>query len=404
MSAEEVVQSSAATLQSAERVCAASAQWIGIARRSDALDLDQKTLLHAGPPFGSAAEIPIPVRNAAAAAICYEGFARDPREAAAMIDAAVVTLESAQNHGVTTPLAAVVSASMMLNVVVDRVHGTRRFSPINEGAGPEAARFGTRHAGVVDRLRRVHREIGPSLGALLEEPIDLLPIARQSLAEGDENHGRVGVGSAALAALARARLGDRHSATLYFVEANQCFLNLWMAASAVMLGAGEGVASSSLVTSAGGNGHSFGIRIAHRPGYWHSAAAGPPIGPELSPTDAPVKRLPAIGDSAVIDALGLGALALEVAPDLVRLLGSDALCRSRMVADTLLLRAHPKLGRRVGLDAERVVSTGRLPVVCLAALDAAGRRGLVGRGLAEHPRLCYAAAVDAVRGLREPTP
>lgn len=397
-------RATAATLASVARLIAARPVWIGVVPASSLLTPERKLLLHAGPEFREVSEIPQPVMNAAAAAILFEGWAPDRPGALAAIRSGAVTLHPAQDHGVVTPLAFVVSPSMWFAVLSDSALGIERYSPINEGGGLEAARFGTDHPDVAERLRQIHGTVGPALSALLDEPVDPLAICRQALGRGDDMHGRVGVGSALLAAFAEARLGAAHPATAYLKSAGQFFLNIWMAASAVMLAAGAGIAGSSLVTAAGGNGHAFGIKIAGASERWFTAQVGAPIGPNLPQTRQPVARLPAVGDSAVIDAVGLGALALDAAPDLAAQFEPAAVSRAAAAADSLLVGHHPILDRAVGLDAAAVVRTGLLPGVCLAALDAAGHQGLIGRGLADHPLECHRAAVAALvaRQGREP--
>jgi hypothetical protein len=227
---------------------------------------------------------------------------------------------------------------------------------------------------VADRLRAIHGQAGRALTALFGDPIPLLPIALASLAGGDELHGRVGIGSARLKQIGSERLGPKHPAMLYLNGTPLVFLNVWMAAVAAMLAAGEGIEGSTLVTGAGGNGVEFGIRLAGAPSEWRSGPAAPPGG---------LDALPAIGDSALIDALGLGALALDSSPQLAADLGVSPV--------TLPLAGfHPGLSRAIGLDAEQIAATGLLPPVCLAALDPQGTLGMIGRGLSYHPAACYA--------------
>jgi hypothetical protein len=362
-----------ATADSVRRVAAADPHWIGLARLGTLINLAPTTLLHAGPPYREPAEIPAPVRNAAAAALVFEGVAGTRDEALRMIANGMVALKPAQDQGVATPLAAVASRSMWAAIVEDKTTGTRRYSQLNEGNGLDAQRFGTDSAGVADRLRAIHGQAGRALTALFGAPIPLLPIALAGLAGGDELHGRVGIGSARLKEIGSERLGAKHPAMLYLNGTPLVFLNVWMAAVAVMLAAGEGIEGSALVTGAGGNGVEFGIRLAGAPSEWRSGPAAPPGG----------LGLPAIGDSALIDALGLGALALDAAPQLAADLGVSPV--------TLPLAGfHPGLSRAIGLDARQIATSGSLPPVCLAALDPEGQRGMIGRGLSYHPAACYA--------------
>ena len=95
----------------------------------------------------------------------------------------------------------------------------------------------------------------------------------------------------------------------------------------------------------------------------------------------------------MIDLLGLGALAMAGAPEV--LMGFDGYLPAHhaALAGELLAADHPVLGRPVALDAARVTATGMLPLVALGMLAADGRGGLLGRGLYSPPLALFAAAL-----------
>ncbi|MDQ2106680.1 YlbE family protein, partial [Azospirillum isscasi] len=313
-----------ATARAVERLLAAVPVWTETGTAGERIGLDRRTLLHAGPPFANPEEICPPVLNAAAAALLFEGMAEGVEEARALVRSGAVTLRPAQDLGVVTPLAAVVSRSMWLHVVEDAGgSGVRAHSPLNEGGGP-ALRFGIVNGAVVERLRLLHGAVGPTLAGV--GPVELSGIAREAMEQGDELHGRVGVASALLTDTLASRLGGSGEVCGFLREAGQFFLNPWMAACKTMLLAADGVPGAALVTAAGGNGVRFGLRLSGMMGEgWASAPAAAPQGPDIAlPGGAPRPRLPAIGDSAVIDAVGFGALALDAAPLLRAELGAAA--------------------------------------------------------------------------------
>ncbi len=364
-----------ATRRSAELMVKAEPLWIGVARLDAVVTLPPRTFLHAGPPL--IGPVPVPLINAAACALVFEGAAPDLATAHTLIANGAIALRPAQDFGVVTPLAAVVSGSMLVAIVEDQVSGKQRFSPLNDGAGPPAQRFGRTDDEVVARLGEIH-----AISSFLTEfgdPIDLLTIAAKSLANGDETHGRVGLGSAELAEIAELRHGKNHPITQYLAGAPHAFLNVWMAAVAVMLAAGEDQPGSTLIVGAGGNGVDFGIRLAAAPSVWRTGPAIAPLAGSLN----------AIGDSAVIDGAGLGALALDAAP----LMAADLGVPATGAPAAWFAADHPKLGRSIGLDAAaiaRSLAAGAAPPsVCLAALDMHGIRGMIGRGLSPHPLSCY---------------
>lgn len=344
----------------------AGAQLRNVTRLSDVMPhLDPFVLLHAGPPYARG-ELPRPVRNAARHALVYEGLAQDHDEAAGLLDRGRARLAPAQDYGVVTPLAQVVSRSMAVLHVGDSTDLV--YAPLAEGP-PPALRFGSADPQCVARTRACADlallHLAPSLA---ERPVAIDAIVREALAAGDECHTRTG---AANQALARA-LSGMDAASLDTLRANPGFvLPVLMAASAWALRR-HAVGRPDAIVAGGGNGCRFGLRLARDKG-WRTMQALPPRGPRLpGAPDATV--LGAIGDSAVIDLCGLGGQALAWAPELAAewqsLLPSDWIVRAQAVVDPL-----------TGLvDAARVARLKQAPNIHLAMLDADGNAGLLGRG------------------------
>ncbi|MGH8619295.1 MAG: DUF1116 domain-containing protein, partial [Burkholderiales bacterium] len=162
----------------------------------------------------------------------------------------------------------------------------------------------------------------------------------------------------------------------------------------LMLSAAEHKLPATLVTRMAGNGEVFGLSLAGQPDAWITMPATAPQGPRLPNANAASAALGAIGDSAVIDALGFGGQALHLAPE------PHAALRPFLPADAIALAApHPAFGAssvRVGLDADAVEKGGGVPVVTLGMVERTGREGLLGRGVFLPGRELFA---DAVRGL-----
>jgi hypothetical protein len=373
-----------ATRVSFERLLAAAPQLDGCAALGSLVALPGKTLLHAGPPFQKGEAVPAPVVNSAAAAAQFEGWAADLAEARAAITSGEIRLAPAQDYAVVTPLAFVVSPSMPALRASDAAGKVSpRYAPVNDGPPPAALRFGARHEGQLGRLALLGR-IGPALGQALRDPVPILPIMSAGLVGGDDLHGRVSAANAALFDVLAPRLSGE--AGDYLSLANQFVLNVIMAACAVMIGAGEGVEGSRLVTAAGGNGIRFGWQLAGAPAVWQTAAAAAPRGPHF-PNTISRRFLPAIGDSAVIDACGFGAAALRHAPDMIAALrGHVSDSYFDATASAAFIGAHPAFppDLKLGLDID---AQGPARGVMLAAVDADGEAGLVGRGVSPWPPL-----------------
>lgn len=342
------------------------ATWRGVIRRDAALPaLPATVLLHAGPPI--AGEMPAPVRHAAIQALLFEGMAVDSDDAARMLTHGEVRLAPAQDHGVATPLAQVVSASMPLAVVGDGA--SVAYAPLIEGP-PPALRFGTLDAVAQARLAAVSALGLERLDPLLRNhPVSMLPVIAHALGDGDECHGRTLAANAALvAALPMMSLDDKAA-----IQGNAGFvLPILMATACWHLRRQRGG-----IAAAGGNGAAFGLRM-HGAQTWLTVPARPPVGPRFPGKEAN-RALGAIGDSAVIDICGLGGQALTQAPQLAAewqsWLPEDWSTRRSVLVDSVS-----------GIvDVARVRQAGRAPLINLAILDEAGDAGLVGRGFYELP-------------------
>ncbi|MET1113675.1 MAG: DUF1116 domain-containing protein [Comamonas sp.] len=338
----------------------ARACWRDVVTRAQALpELAPQVLLHAGPPLAGPA--PAPIRQAAVQALLFEGLAPDVATAERLLSTGAVQLAPAQDHGLVTPLAQVVSASMPLAVVGD---GSRcAWAPLIEGPAP-ALRFGTTDAGALQRLRAI-AALGQRLAPLLRaSPLPLRPVVEQALKDGDECHARTGAAHQAL--LARLpQLSPQEQAQL---AASPGFvLTILMAAAAWRLRADD-----APIAAVGGNGQTFGLRL-RGARDWRVLPAAPPLGTRF-PGHEHTPALGAIGDSAVLDFCGLGGQALAAAPALCEewraTLPRDAATRRAQVTD-------PATGL---VDPARVRRSGLAPLVNLAILGADGAAQLMGRG------------------------
>lgn len=371
--------SSVTTLESFRRFLEAEPQLASCAPLSAVVSMAGRTLLHAGPPFERATAIPAPVLNSAISAVLFEGWCKDETDARETIMRYEITLAPAQDYGVVTPLAFVVSPSMwVLGVSDGRGTAPERYAPINDGPAPGALRFGAQVDGRAERLQLLER-ISPVLHEALRAPIPILPLMRAGLAGGDDLHGRVTAANAALAEILAPRLAGE--ARDYLAVANQFVLNVIMAACALMIGAGAGIAQSRAVTAAGGNGINFGWKLGGAPSAWQTAPAAQPVGPRFA--NAGERHvLPAIGDSAVIDACGFGAAALRYAPEMIAALREHVPPGYfESEASAPFVGAHPAFPPDLALclDIDRI---GPVRGVLLAAIDAEGEAGLIGRGIA----------------------
>lgn len=369
-------------------ISAVRPQWVAVRNAGEALGLQGKVLLHAGPVELDPARLPPPMRNAAILSCLHEKWAASEREAGDLLASGAVRMAPSHTKSVATPLVAMVSPRSTVAEIAD---GDRRyFAFLGTGAGAQL-RFGSRDPSILERLAFRENVLARGFADLLDAPVDLLAIARAAIREGDDLHNRLSSANALLAALLGTRKADSpeaRQAIQTVIEAPLYFLNVWMPACQLMLLAAEGENGSSIVTRLCGNGEQVGIQVAGRPGEWFTAPATLVQGPFMKGAPDNPQHPPATGDSGVIDAFGLGGQGLRHAPSLLAAfepwLEKDDDARAR----SMLAGFHPILETPFGVDARKVAR----PLMLSTGMVSADGRGLLGRGICAVPVAPFAAA------------
>lgn len=325
------------------------------------------TVLHAGPPFVKAC-IPAAVRNATIHALLYEGQAATPDQAANLIDSGKVDFQPAQDWGVVTPLAQVVSPSMPVFVIGDGT--SQMYAPIVEGA-PTGIRFGSPEPECLENLRQHARFAAMELGPQLKKsPVKISEIINTALAEGNDCHTLTDRANAALLE----QVDGLSNEYRRLLENSPGFvLPVVMGAAGWLLRFGPRAPDSAEhIVAAGGNGLQFGIKLSGQM-HWSTVPAHPPVGKRFPHHEGrPV--LGAIGDSAVIDFCGLGGQALGHAPSLV----SDW---QALLPEDWSSRPGHVLALDSGIvSVQRVVEQHTVPIVNLALVSADDAGGILGKG------------------------
>jgi hypothetical protein len=372
--------------------------------------LGERTVLHCGPPI-SWDEMCDPLRRSVRAAVVVEGWADSPEAANALLARGDVRLEPANHHRVVVPMATAIGPSSPLQVVDNTTGGTRAFSPINQGPG-EAPWFGMDTPAAIERLRTVRDVVGPVMAAVVRAagPLDLASLAGQGVQMGDDVHVRVQATTNLLVRqllppLAEVEGPQRVETARFLAQNHLLFLNLAMAAARSLTEWASRVEGSSVVTSMARNGTTFGIRLAGRDEWFVDAA--PPIGHALYHSGyGPDDGAPDIGDSAVLELVGLGGAAAAGSPSVAAFLGGtmadalaateamDRICAGR--SSRIRLPFSGFRGTPVGVDVRRVVELGITPHITTGILHAHAGTGQVGAGVAVAPVGPFRAALEAL--------
>jgi hypothetical protein len=312
----------------------------------------------------------------------------------------------------------IVTASMPVFVVENRPRGNRAFATINEGLG-KVLRFGANDESVMTRLRWLAAEAGPLLGEALRAAggLDLRALMAQALRMGDEMHQRNVAASSLFARalmphLARTAPDTGAVARLAeFIGGNdQFFLNLAMAAAKAAADPCLDVAGATMVATMARNGTDFGIRVAGLGPRWFTAPVNTPQGLYFPPYGA-ADANPDMGDSAIVETVGLGAFAMAAAPAVVGFVGAGGLRDALRITEEMgeiTLGEHPHFriptlddrGAPVGIDVRKVVETGITPLINTGIAGRKPGTGQIGAGVVRAPLACFEQALEALAAAR----
>lgn len=379
---------------------------------ADALALPPRTLLHAGPPLAWERMCP-PLQAAILGALRYEGWAADNAAALDLIDRGQITMAPCHDFGAVGPMTGIITPSMPVVVVENQGAGNRAFATINEGLG-KVLRFGANDETVITRLRWLQNEVGPLVAAAVRMSggLDLRTLMAQALRMGDEMHQRNVAASSLFARalmphLARvAAPSDAIARVAEFIAANdQFFLNLAMAAAKASADPAGGIEGSTVITAMARNGTEFGIRVSGLGDRWFTAPVNTPVGlyfPGFSAEDAN----PDMGDSAIVETVGLGGFAMAASPAVARFVGAGGLAQAVRATEEMAeicLGEHPHFriptlderGTPVGIDLRKVVETGITPLINTGIAGKKAGVGQVGAGVVRAPLECFKRALVA---------
>lgn len=372
-------------------------------------------LRHAGPAL-HLADACDPLRRSMRAAVVAEGWADDVEAADALLASGQVMLGPANESGGVVPMAAVVGPSTPVWVTALPDAGISAWAPLGQGSG-DVAWFGRDTSEAIGRLVLLRDAVGPVLSEALTstEPVDVFSLAAQAVAMGDDVHVRTQAATnLLLKQLLPALVGSGHPRRVEaarFLSANHLlFLTLAMAAARTITEWAAQVQGSSVVTAMARNGTTFGVRLSGSTAWFLSPA--PMVGRALfHPGRGAEDGAPDIGDSALLELVGLGGAAAAGSPAVGQLVGGtaaaveltrelDRVCVGR--SSRITMPMADGRGTPLGVDVRRVVEHGITPKVTTGILHNSDGSGQIGAGVAEAPLGCFRAALlDLDTRLRE---
>ena len=374
--------------------------------------LGEGVILHAGPPI-TWDRMCGPMKGAVAGIAVFEGWASNLDEAMVMAGRGEFDFQPNHHFDAVGPMTGMTTIGQPVMVVENRAFGNRAFCAINEGLG-KVMRFGGNDEEVLARLAWLRDMFGPMLGQALREGggIELKNIIARGLTMGDEMHQR-NVGCSGLflrtIAPALARTGADHedlAKALGFIAGNdQFFLNVAMVMGKAIMDPVRDIEGSSVVTAMSRNGTDFGIRVSGTGDRWFTAPVEMPAGlyfPGFTEADAN----PDMGDSTIVETIGLGGFAMAAAPAVAGFVGagaaSEAADFTRAMGEITLsenpewtIPALDYAGVPTGIDIRLVVETGIAPTINTGIAHKEPGIGQVGAGVVKAPLACFEQALLA---------
>ena len=260
-------------------------------------------------------------------------------------------------------MAGVVNPSMPVWVAHDEATGKIAWCPLNEGSGA-VLRYGADGPEVLERLKWMRDVLAPELRRRARPRArwtsTTCTCARSRSATRPTTAPRKGT------ALTLEALGIEHPEVRAFIAGNgQFFLNLAMVFAKLALDCAADVPGSPVLTAIARNGVEVGIRVSGTGDQWFVGPAALPDPAKLFDGYTPADMNPDLGDSAIVETYGLGALAVAASP-LAAPLGRDRpgrrSRRSRAELRTIAAGESPDIrypdGRAaiLGIDARKVAA------------------------------------------------
>lgn len=377
-------------------------------------DPAQKTLLHAGPPI-TWETMTGPMKGSCLGAALFEGWASNEEEAKALLEGGHVRFIPCHHVHAVGPMGGITSANMAVMVVENKVDGVRGYCTMNEGIG-KVLRFGAYSQEVVDRLIWMRDVLGPVIAKALKasgDGINLNVLIARAITMGDEFHQRNIAAtlnflkeiSPLITSLDNVDQKTKYDVIKFLSDTDQFFLNIMMATGKVIVDSARADGKGTIVTTMTRNGVDFGVRIAETGDDWYTAPVNTPVGLYFTGFTEEDGN-PDIGDSAITETVGVGAMAMISAPGVTRFVGAggfqDALDISNEMAK-ITTTHNPNWtiptwdfqGSVMGIDIRKVVETGITPMINTGIAHKEPGVGQVGAGTVRAPLGCFEKALEA---------
>ena len=387
--------------------------WVDILPAGEAVEgLEDYTIIHSGPPIDYEDMVMLHQRGLVSACL-FEGWAKDDREAVALIRSGRLKILSALDTNTVGAGTGIITKSVAMIVIEDR--RTKIRAATFPAEGPFQGGFcgwGLYSKEIAENLRYMREELFPILRKMLQKfgPIPIKPILAEGMQMGDENHTRQTAADLLFEHQVLPRLFKMEvprekllPVVDYIVDTPRFFHCYGQGASRSAMLSAVGTPYSTMVTAVCGNGVTFGIKVAGLGDEWFTASAPMMKGRYTSSKYTVKDQLPWIGDSCVVECAGMGGLAAAASPIVCSLRGlkaRDAVKLTREM-EKICIAKNPNFPipnmdfdfLPVGIDIRKVLETGIAPEIHGGMFNFEG--GLIGAGSARVPMECFEKAMKA---------
>jgi len=363
--------------------------------------MDEKTILHAGPPIDWE-RMCGPMKGSIAGILVYEGLANDLEEGYELAASGEIKFDCNHDHDTVGPMTGITAPHQPVFVLEDPTTKKKAYCTINEGRG-KVLRFGGWGEDVLKRLIWMKETLAPTLKKAINHSkgIDIKAIISESLHMGDEAHNRNRSGTYLFMSEITPHLLDTSDTDitkevfLFLKENADIFhLNLSMPHSKLIADAARDIDYCTLVVAMARNGTDIGIQVSGLGRQWLTSPATMVDGlyfPGYSEKDA----CPDLGDSTISEVIGIGGFSMAASPAIVSFVGGtadDAVTRTKrmyeITAGTSGTFTIPFLnfkGSPVGIDIRKVVELNETPLINTGIAHKEAGIGQIGAGLTAAP-------------------
>ncbi|MCH7949375.1 MAG: DUF1116 domain-containing protein [Candidatus Dadabacteria bacterium] len=370
------------------------------------------TILHSGPPitWGRMCD---PMKRAVKGALILEGLAKDDKSAEKLMKSKKIILSPNHYHGTVGPMTGIISASMPLIVTKDMTYGNTSYSTFNEGGG-KVLWFGAVEEETIDKLRFIRDEFAPVMKKVIKKTggVPIWSVLAQGIQMGDECHNRHAASTniflkSIVEPLFSLNISKEKAFKVYkFIAGNShFFLNITMTACKLAMVAASDIENSTIVTAMSRNGTDFGIRVSGLGDKWFIAPSPLLLDALYNPGYGLDDGAPDIGDSSIIETMGLGGFAIAAAPSMASFADGGFQDSVNITKQMGLITTTknskfgiPSLdfeGTPTGIDIRKVVETEILPSINSAVVHKSTGVGQIGAGIVHAPYECFTSAVMA---------